>query len=86
MLRAAVWSAGEIVPDTAATACSSRRGAVDGASYASGGAWLGTSYIIEGAFVRVGSKQVLQLEVLATEQRAALAHALLSMWVKKISQ
>jgi len=86
MLRAAVWAGGEIVPDSAVSACSSRRGSVEGASYALSGSWLGTSYVVEGAFVRVGSKQVVQLEVLATEQRAALARALLDTWVKKVSE
>jgi hypothetical protein len=86
MLRAAVWADGAIAPDAAASACSSRRGSVEGASYASGGAWLGTSYLLEGTFVRVGAKQVVQLEVLATEQRAGLARTLLAMWVKKASE
>jgi len=85
MIRAAVWRGGEIVPDAAASACSSRRGSVEGASYASRGAWLGTTYVAEGAFVRVGSNQVVQLEVLATEERAALARALLATWMKKAS-
>ena len=86
MLRAAVWPGGEIVPDAAASACSVQRGSVEGASYASRGAWLGTSYVVEGAFVLLRSKQVLQLEVLTTEQRAALARALLASWVKKASE
>jgi len=85
MIRAAVWRGGEVVPDAAASACSSRRGSVEGASYASRGAWLGTTYVAEGAFVRVGSNQVVQLEVLATEERAALARALLATWMKKAS-
>ena len=86
MLRAAVWADGAMAPDAAASACSSRRGSVEGASYASGGAWLGTSYLLEGTFVRVGAKQVVQLEVLATEPRAALARTLLAMWVKKATE
>jgi S1-C subfamily serine protease len=86
MIRAAAWAGGEIAPDTAASACSSRRGSVEGTSYASRGAWLGTTYVVEGAFVRVGLKQVVQLEVLTTEERAALARALLAMWVKKASE
>ena len=85
MIRAAVWRGGEVVPDAAASACSSRRGSVEGASYTSRGAWLGTTYVAEGAFVRVGSNQVVQLEVLATEERAALARALLATWMKKAS-
>ena len=85
MLRAAVWSGGEIGPDRAASACSSRRGSVEGASYALSGSWLGTLYVIEGAFVRAG-QQVVQVEVLATEQRAALARVLLDTWVKKVSE
>jgi len=83
MLRVAVWADGEVAPEAAAAACSSRRGSVDGASYLSRGDWLGTSYLVDGTFLHVGAKQVVQLEVLATEQRAALARALLAMWVKK---
>jgi hypothetical protein len=86
VLRAAVWGGGEIVPDTAASACSSQRGPMEGASYASRGAWLGTPYVVEGVFVRAGSKQVVQFEVLATEKRAAFARALLGAWVKKTSE
>jgi S1-C subfamily serine protease len=86
MLRAAVWAADQIEPETAASTCSPRRGSTDGASYASRGPWLGIPYLLEGAFVRVGSGQVIQLEVLATEQRAALARALLGLWVKKASE
>jgi S1-C subfamily serine protease len=86
VLRAAVWAAGEIVPDSAASACSPQRGSVEGASYASRGTWLGMSYVVEGAFVRAGSKQVVQLEVLASERRAELARALLATWVKKASE
>lgn len=85
-IRAAVWTAGAVVPDAAASTCSSRRGSVQGASYASRGTWLGTSYVVEGVFVTVGSKQVVQLEVVATEQRAALARALLAAWLKKASE
>jgi hypothetical protein len=81
-----VWEGGEIVPEAASAACSSQRGSVAGASYASRALWLGTLYVFEGAFVRVGSKQVLQLEVMATEQRAELARALLATWVKKASE
>jgi hypothetical protein len=86
MLRAAVWTAGELVPDAAASACSPQGGSVDGASYTSRTPWLGVTYVLEGAFVRLGSRQVMQLEVLATEQRKALARALLAVWVKKISE
>jgi hypothetical protein len=86
MLRAAVWTTGQLVPEAAASTCSSRRGSVEGASYTSRAAWLGVTYVLEGAFVRLGSRQVVQLEVLATEQRAPLARALLAVWMKKVSE
>ena len=86
VLRAAVWSAGDVVPDAAAAACSSRRGSLGGASYASRGAWLGVTYVIEGAFTRAGPGQVVQLEVLSTDQRSAFARALLAAWVKKATE
>ena len=86
VLRAAVWSAGDVAPDTAASACSSRRGALDGASYTSRSDWLGVSYVLEGAFARLGPRQVVQLEVLSTEQRTAFTRALLAAWVKKATE
>jgi S1-C subfamily serine protease len=86
MLRAAVWPEGAIVPDTAAAACSPQRGSVEGASYALRGDGLGITYVVEGVFVRIGSNQVIQLEILATEQQAPLARALLAVWVKKSSE
>jgi hypothetical protein len=46
---------------------------------------LGTSYVVEGVFIRAGSR-VVQLEILATEQRAPVARALLDAWAKKASE
>ncbi len=83
-LRAAIWSA-EVVPETAASACSSRRGAQGAASYTSSVDWLGVSYLIEGTFTRVGSR-VVQFEVLATQPRAAVARELLATWVRKATE
>jgi S1-C subfamily serine protease len=85
VVRAAVWPA-EVEPDAAAQACSSRRGSLGPSSYASTTAWLGVSYVIEGAFTRMGSSQVVQLEILATEPRSALARALLGIWLKKTTE
>jgi hypothetical protein len=84
VLRAAVWT-DEIPSNTAASACSSQRGSLEGASYALRGDWLGTTYVVEGVFVHAGSR-VMQLEILATEQRAPLARALLDAWAKKASE
>jgi len=86
MLRAALWSAGDVVPDAAASACSSRRSALGGASYTSRADWLGVSYVIEGAFTRVGPRQVVQLEVLSTEPKNTVARALLAVWLKKATE
>ncbi len=85
-LRAAVWSGGEFVPDQAASACSLRRGSLGAASYASRADWLGVSYSLEGAFIRVGSRQIVQLEVLAPEQKSIAARALLMAWMKKAAE
>jgi len=84
-LRAAVWPSGEVAPDAAASACSSRRGSLGGASYASRGEFLGASYFIEGVFTRVGPG-LMQLEVLSPDQRSAFARALLSVWIKKVAE
>jgi hypothetical protein len=85
VLRAAVWSGADVVPDAAASSCSSRRGSLGSASYARSTTWLGVSYVIEGVFARVGSR-VVQLEVLATDQRAAFARSLLAPWLKKAGE
>jgi hypothetical protein len=42
--------------------------------------------LIEGTFVQSASGQVMQLEVLATEQRSAFAKALLAIWSKRASE
>ncbi|MGH9386304.1 MAG: S1C family serine protease [Vicinamibacterales bacterium] len=86
VLRAAVWSAGDVVPDAAASACSSRRGSLGGASYTSRAVWLGVSYLIEGTFARVGPREVVQLEVLSTDQKSAGARALLAVWLRKATE
>jgi hypothetical protein len=85
VMRAAVWPAG-VVPDEAAQACSSRRGSLGTSSYASTTSWLGVSYAIDGAFTRTASSQVVQLEILATQPRAAFARDLLAIWLKKMTE
>jgi S1-C subfamily serine protease len=85
-LRAAVWSAGDLLPDAAAPACSSLRGSQGGASYASRGEWLGVSYVVEGVFIRVGPRRVMQLEVVSPDQKSAFARALLAEWIRKATE
>jgi len=85
VLRAAVWSGG-VAPDAAASSCSSRRGSLGAASYATTLSWLGVPYVIEGAFARVGASDLVQLEILATEPQSALARALLVIWQKKATE
>ena len=84
VLRVAVWSGG-VVPDAAALACSSRRGTVGTASYASSTSWLGVNYAIEGTFTQAAG-QVVQLEILADDQRTAFARTLLAIWLKKVTE
>jgi len=84
--RVAVWLTDGIVPDTAASACSPQRGALGNFSYTSRTEWLGVSYVVEGAFVRVGQQQVAQLEVLSTDQNRAFASQWLATWLKKATQ
>jgi S1-C subfamily serine protease len=81
-LRAAVWEGMTVGPQDAANACSRRRGSAGVASYALRAEWLGVSYTIEGAFIRQGSRH-LQLEVISPDQKAALARALLTAWIRK---
>jgi hypothetical protein len=85
VLRAAVWSGGDIAADAAASACSSRRGSLGDPSYSRRATWLGVSYVIEGVFARAGSR-VVQLEVLSTDQRSAFARSLLAMWLRKATE
>ena len=83
MLRAAVWTTSAASPEDAAAACASRRGSLGPASYVSRAAWLGVSYTIEGTFVRLDGRRLLQMEVLSTDVKAASARALLAEWAKR---
>jgi S1-C subfamily serine protease len=85
-LRVAVWSAGDVLPDAAASACSAVRGPQGGASYTSGGEWLGVSYVVEGIFIPIGPRQVMQLEVMSPNQKRAFAHTLLAVSIKKATE
>jgi hypothetical protein len=86
VLRAAVWSGSDLVPNAAASACSSVRGPQGQASYASRGDWLGVSYVIEGIFIAAGPREVIQLEVMSPDQKRPLARALLGVWIKKVTE
>ena len=81
-LRAAVWDTEDVDPQKAAAACSSRRGTGGAAAYALRVEWLGVSYAIEGVFVRLGARRVVQLEVISPDQKSMSARALLAAWVK----
>jgi S1-C subfamily serine protease len=81
-MRAAVWSTATMMPDQAAAACSARRGSSGAASYVLRADWLGVAYSIEGVFVRLGARLV-QLEVISSAQKGALARALLAAWTEK---
>ena len=83
-LRAAVWDTEDVDPQKAAAACSSRRGAAGAASYALRVEWLGVSYAIEGVFVRLGARRVVQLEVISPDQKSLSARGLLTAWVKLV--
>ena len=85
-LRAAVWDTANVVPQEAATACSARRGPGGAASYSLRAEWLGVSYSIEGTFIRLGARQVAQLEVIAPVQKGAFARALLAAWIERANK
>ena len=85
-LRVAVWSTTGMGPDGAAASCSSSRGTLGNASYGLQGEWLGVSYIVEGVFSGGAAGQLVQLEVIAPEQKRAFAHALLAAWLKKTTE
>jgi hypothetical protein len=83
VLRAAAWPDGSLDPVSAAAACSARRGPLGQASYTSRESWLGVTYTVDGVFLRVGPKLVLQLETVATAEHVDYARTLLATWVKK---
>lgn len=85
-LRAAVWNESSLAPQTAASSCASRRGSIGDTSYASRADWLGVAYAIEGAFLRDGSGRLVQLEVIAPDQKSTGARALLAAWIKKTAE
>jgi len=85
-LRMAMWTNADLDADQASTACSSRRGAFGSASYVSRGEWLGVSYYIEGAFIRRGRREIIQLEVLTPDQKNPYARRLLETWIKKATE
>ena len=85
-LRAAVWDAAHRrARGRRRSACSSRRGSSGACILRAAAEWLGVSYSIEGAFLRLGSQQVVQLEVIAPDRKSAFARALLAAWIKKAS-
>lgn len=85
-MRAALWPQSDIRPDSAASSCSSRRGSVSNASYASRVDFLGVSYLIEGVFASIGTGQVIQLEVVAPDRKSTFARGLLAAWLTKTMQ
>jgi hypothetical protein len=44
------------------------------------------SYSIEGTFIRLGARQVAQLEVIAPAQKGAFARALLAAWIERANK
>jgi hypothetical protein len=81
-LRVGVWPANALTPSSAAAACSPRRGSFGAASYAARTEWLGVTYVTEGVFT-ADANQTVQIEVSATEDKAAAARALLAAWLKR---
>ena len=67
----------------AAAACSSSRSTLGNTSYGMQGEWLGVSYVVEGVFASGAAGPLVQLEVMAPEQKRAFAHALLAAWLRK---
>jgi S1-C subfamily serine protease len=84
-LRAAAWVARDVAPENAASACASQRGSLGAASYLSRVQWLGVSYSVEGVFVQRDPQHVIQLEVLAPEQKRDSARALLAAWFERVT-
>jgi S1-C subfamily serine protease len=85
-LRTAIWNRTTLAPDAAAAACSTRRGSRGAASYSTRVEWLGVSYAIEGAFVRLGADHFAQLETIAPVAKSAAMPALLAAWIEEVSR
>ena len=81
-MRRAIRNSETASTQQAAASCSARRGSQGESSYVQRVEWLGVSYVIEGVFVREGSRLV-QLEVISPEAEAPLARALLAASIKK---
>ena len=84
-VRAALWSAADLTPELAASRCSTTRTPAGSVSYASRAEWLGVSYSAEGTFIRLATGQIMQLEVIARDQKSAFARALLAAWTRMAS-
>ena len=85
-LRAALWSAAAFSGDEAASACAPNRGSLGRPSYVARVDWLGVPYAIEGVFVPLARDQMLQLEIISPDRKAALARELLAVWARKAAQ
>jgi hypothetical protein len=85
-LRAAIWPAGNVVPEAAASACAPVRSSQGDASYVAHADSLGVSYVMEGIFIPVSSGQIVRLEVVSPEQKSTLGRGLLALWIKKITE
>jgi hypothetical protein len=83
--RAAVWSAAEFTPEEATARCSPRP-SPGSTSYSSRAEWLGITYSVDGAFVRIGAREIVQLEVIGPDQKRAFTRALLDAWIKRVSE
>ena len=79
-LRAA-WLDEVMDPKIAALACGDNSGEHDGTAYRTQLAWLGINYIVEGVFVpRSGG--ILQLELIAPEEKHSFMEDLYNGWVE----
>jgi Trypsin-like peptidase domain len=85
-MRVALWPRSDIHPESAASSCSSRRGSAGTTSYASRATFLGVSYVIEGVFASIDPGQVIQLEVVAPDQKGEFARGLLAAWLTKTAK
>jgi hypothetical protein len=85
-MRMALWPRSDVRPDSAASACSSRRGSAGTTSYASRAEFLGVQYVIEGVFASIDSGELVQLEVVTPDQKGDLARSLLAAWLTKARQ
>lgn len=85
VLRAARFRQAGVTPESAATACGTSVRTDGAGRYQKRLEGFGTTFVVEGTFLSIGSNELLQLEAMAIAQRAAPIRPLLAQWIEQIT-